>query len=464
MSDLHDAEPAHSAREAAHDHLPPLSQLPGLPHRSGAPRASIPPPPPTAPPPAPVEAARPWISPPHARAWIQTLPLADLVELLTRPTLRSALPALVPLLKVSDLIPCLRSPGMVERILPHLDRAQCKLLGPELASWLAPHLHLAWPLLAHLPLETVVLLPTRTFARLPISVLRRLPHAHRHYVSFHVRRVRSPSRDDHDQALYQGLCRILHLHVHKILDPQHLPGLAVGRPHAPLPSGPALRDAVQALRWLVDAVMSDDVKAVQVGPLKLSPLIAELRSAGLTELAAELERAQRDDRRCRTRSYGAAGIAYTADRIIAAHHARIDDVPAAPCTAQSDSPPSTDDDALPPTLRAALASALREASARHAGLGAHPSHPLPSNRYSAVITIDLPATAPTPSAASWASFEPIVAEQRSDLRDRIALHEIQLRWPSGATRALSTPAPAMPSTHGRPAVVLARVADRRERG
>ncbi|HEU4734104.1 MAG TPA: hypothetical protein VFT22_39710 [Kofleriaceae bacterium] len=467
MSDLEDVEPARGAREDAHDLAPHLSQLPGLPGRShvphesgpldppgrshgshgsgpsavsglpvpsGLPGLAVPSSAPHAPPSPCAAAARPWTSQPHARAWVQTLPLADLIELLARPTLHDALPALVPLLKVSDVIPCLRAPGMAPRILPHLDRAQCRLLGPELASWLAAHLHLAWPLLAHLPLETVVLLPARTFTRLPISVLRRLPHAHRHYVSLYVRRVRSGSRDEHDQALYHGLSRILHLHVHKILDPQHLPAVSGLHPLARMPVGPALRDALPGLRWLVEAVMCEDVKAVQLGPLRLSELFPELRSAGLPELAAELERAHREDRRGRARCHGASGIAYTADRAIAVEHARVDYAPDAPIGAPPAAAPSADDDALPQALHAALAGALREASARHAGLGPNPSHPLPTRRHVAVITIDLPATAPPPPAAAWTGFETVLAEPLDEPREHIAIHEVQLRWSSGVTR------------------------------
>jgi hypothetical protein len=256
-----------------------------------------------------------------ARSCLRGLPVATLRRTLKSPMLRDGLARLVPLLKVSDVIPCLEGPGMVELVLPWLDRSQCRLLGPEVAALIAPALHLNWAQLGHLPLETVVLVPTEAFWVLPVQVLKQLPEAHRHYVAPYVKRVRKLSHDHHDLALCRGLSEILHLYTHKVLDPEHIPDVTQLR--AVLRDG-SLRAKIRELRWLADAVMSPAVEAVQIGSLKLTTLIIALRKVGLAGLAGALELSLRLNRRARGYLCGADGVAYTRDGATAVQHSHVE--------------------------------------------------------------------------------------------------------------------------------------------
>ena len=345
----------------------------------------------------------------EARAGLRSLPLAKLLEVFKNAALRDALPQLVPLLKVSDVVPCLQSPGMVELVLPCLDPSQCKLLGPELATLIAPHLHRNWTLLDHLPLETVVLVPTTTFLALPLPVLRQLPDPHQQYLAPYVKGARKVSHDRHDLACAQGLCEILHLHAHKVLDPEHIPGSPQLRA---LQRGRSLRAKLLELRWLVDAVMVTSVEAVQLGSLKLSTLIVALRKVGLTGLAGDLEASLRKGRRSRNQLHGASGIAYARDRVVAVQHAQIGELP-------------------PPARAGALRDALDDGFARHAGM--HDQLPLPSPHYVPVICVELATPAPPSSAGKWHELEVALHDQLGEPCNGVAIQEVRLRWADATT-------------------------------
>src|SRR5882757_11045941 len=106
-----------------------------------------------------------------ARSRLHDAPPDVLHEILRDPWVHDALPELVPLLKGRDVLACVRVPDLAARLVPSLSPAQCKLIGPELASHVAPHLAGAWRQLAHLPIETVVMMPASGFAVLPATVL-----------------------------------------------------------------------------------------------------------------------------------------------------------------------------------------------------------------------------------------------------------------------------------------------------
>jgi hypothetical protein len=357
---------------------------------------------------------------------LRGLPPARLVASLGHPRLARALPRLVPLLKVSDLVPCLRAPGLAERLVPHLDPAQCKQVGPELASAITPAIAACWAQLEHLPLETVVRIPTATFAQLPVAVLARLPTAHRHYLMLHVAAVRpTASREDHDLALGTALRQILLLYSHKVLDPEHLPSLSELRA---LSRSAALGPRLQALRWLVDAVMTDEVKAVQVGALKLSTVTIELRRAGLTDLALELDRAFRFRRELRGLSYGADGIAYTDEHALAVRHRH---VAASSVFGASRSP--REGDPLAP-----LAAALRDAVDQHASVGpaGRQGHPLPTERYRSVIALALEDPRPRHTATAWQQLEAVLDQQLGAPRHGVLIHEVHITWAEGSTTRL----------------------------
>jgi hypothetical protein len=337
-------------------------------------------------------------------------PRDQLVEILTDPMVQHALRELVPALKVSDVLPCLETPGLPERLFPHLSPAQCKLLGPELASRIAPHLALAWSQLAHIPLETLVLVPTDAFATMPAATLRRLPAAHQRYLAPYIKRVRNVNDDDHELVRCEALCQILHLHAHKILDPEHIPSAPQLRA---LHASHGLRAKAHALRWLVDAAMSDEVKLVQIGALKLTALIVELRRVGLRELAGELAQFYQEQKQSRPLRFGADGIAYTRDHVVAMRHHRV-------------------------TEPGAIASTLREAVLRHASLRdaddparAHDGQPLPTARAVPVIALDLELAMPRGQAQ--AVLEAALADQLGEPRLGITVEEVCVRWPGGET-------------------------------
>jgi hypothetical protein len=352
----------------------------------------------------------PWrTSEQDARARVQSLPLPTLQHLLASPALQDGLPRLVPLLKVSHVVPCLQAPELTALVWPHLAAAQCKLLGPELAALIAPHLHLHWDQLEHLPLETVVLLPADTLCLVPLAVLRRLPILHRDYLAPFVKGARKVNHDLHELALCEGLSEILHLHTHKVLDPEHIPEPLALRA---LQRTTSLRATIQQLRWLVDAVMSPAVEAIQVSSLKLTTLALALRKAGLAGVANELELSPGDPRQARTRLHGAGGVAYTRDQVIAVHHARIDDA-------------------------GALAGALADAFHRHTGLarpgrGKHADQPLPTARHVPIISVELAAAHPPDTTTERHELEAVIYAQLGEPRHGIAIHEVQLRWADGS--------------------------------
>jgi hypothetical protein len=328
-----------------------------------------------------------------------------LLEILGDPWVTDALAELVPLLKISDVLPCLEVPGLVGRLVPCLSPAQCKQVGPELAAHVAPHLAARWSQLAHLPVETLVLMPTAVFASLPAGVLRTLPPAHQAYLAPYVKRVRNVSAADHDLALCEALCEILHVYRHKILDPEHIPSLAR------LGARASLAGELQRLRWLVDAVMSDAVKVVQLGALKLGTLIVELRRAGLRALANELAQIYQDHKAERALYFGADAIAYTDDHAIAVCQQAVGDL-------------------------AAIPSALRAAVLHHARLRDEPSDaaarerfPLPTARYLPVIALDLAAGLPRMSAQH--ALELAIADQLAAPSLGITIEEVCVRWPTG---------------------------------
>jgi hypothetical protein len=363
------------------------------------------------------------------RACLRILPIGKLCELLKNPTLTDGLARLVPLLKVSSVIPCLQAPGMVERLLPWLDPSQCKLLGPELATLIAPHLHLNWTQLDHLPLETVVLVPTETFWTLPIKVLKHLPAAHRQYLAPYVKGARKVNHDDHELALCQGLCQILHLHTHKVLDPEHIPGAPQLRA---LQRDRSLRAKIQELRWQVDAVMAASVEAVQLGSLKLTTLNVALRKVGVTALADELEIWLQRNKHARGWLHGAGGVAYTRDLAIAVQHAQIGE---ADLFAESQRTGGRGHTAR--TVKP-LADALSDAFHRHAGPAAwshghSEQHPLPTRRYAAVISLELAAAYPPDRANEWQALEAVLHEQLGEPCNRVTIQEVHLRWADATT-------------------------------
>lgn len=337
-------------------------------------------------------------------------PRDQLVEILGDPMVRDVLPELVPLLKVSDVLPCLQSAGLAALLIPCLSPAQCKLLGPELAALVGPHLALCWPQVAHIPLETLVLVPPSTFRALPAAVLRTFPPAHQSYLALYVKRVRKPDPGDHDLALCEALCQILHLHAHKILDPEHIPEPTRLRA---LRASCDLTAMSQTLRWLVDAVMSDAVKVVQLGALKLAPLIVELRRVGLRALAGELAQLYQSHKHERGLCYGADAIAYTDDHVIALRR-------------------------QPITGLGGLAGAVRDAVLRHATLrddaGAparRTDNPLPTARYVPVIALDFASDLPRLQAQQ--ALELGLRDQLSAPSLGITIEEVCVRWPNQAT-------------------------------
>lgn len=363
----------------------------------------------------------------EARACLHSLPRATLLQILESPALRDGLPELVPLLKVSDMIPCLQAPRMVELLLPCLAPSQCKLVEPELATLIAPYLQLNWGQLEHLPLETVVLIPTATFFELPLQVLKCLPDTHRKYVAPYVKGARKVNRDHHDLALCQGLSQILHLHLHKVLDPEHIPDVPQLRA---LQRDASLRAKIQQLRWLVDAVMTPSVKAVQVGSLKLPTLIVALRKVGLTRLAGELEIWLKRYKQPRGQPHGADGIAYTQGQVIAVQHARIGE-PDLFAKSQR-----TSECGLIVRTARPLGDALNDAFDRHAGRsapgrGPGEHHPLPTGHYLAVIALELAAAYPPDTDDESQELEAVLYEQLGEPRSGVTIQEVQLRWADG---------------------------------
>jgi hypothetical protein len=411
-----------------------------------------------------------------ARAGLRSLSLAQLVRVLADPMMHDGLPQLVPLLKVSDVIPCLRARSMAALVFRCLDPAQCKLLGPEVAALIGPYLPGAWSQLAHLPLETVVLIATDTFAELPVAMLRQLPPAHQCYLAPYVKRVRRVSRDDHDRVVCQALCQILHLYAHKIIDPEHIPETpqlrVVERDHA-------LRAKAHELRWLVDAVMTDAVKAVQLGALRLPTVVVELRRTGATELADELERHFKAHKARRAWRYG-GGLAYTQDRAIAVRHLRIEGASLAELTAAlRDAIDGVIDSAIDSVIDGVPGGAIGGApggaidratggaidrvpggatggvpggvpgSATDRAIGSVPggmpdgmidhateerhAPRLPTTRAVTAIAIELDAALPG-TAPAWAKLEAMIHARLDEPRARSAIHEVRLRGPSGTTR------------------------------
>ncbi|HET9624045.1 MAG TPA: hypothetical protein VFP84_21885 [Kofleriaceae bacterium] len=327
-----------------------------------------------------------------ARVRLHDAPRDVLVEILSDPLVHDALPELVPLLKPSDVVPCLAAPGLAGRLVPCLAPAQCKLLGPEHAATIAPHLAARWPQIAHLPIETVVMLPTEALSSLPAPVLRALPAAHQAYLAPYVKRVRNASEPAHDRVLCEALCEILHLHAHKVLDPEHIPNRAQLAAHA------SLAGERQRLRWLVDAVMDDAVRVVQLAPLKLNPLIVELRRAGLRALAGELAQLYHDHKDLRGLWFGADALAYTDDHVLAVRQQAVGELDA-------------------------IAGALRDAVRRHT--------PLPTARGLAIVALDL---APgVPRGAAQHALELAIAEQLAASGAGVTVEEVVVRWPTGAT-------------------------------
>lgn len=342
-----------------------------------------------------------------ARLRLPDAPRDVLIEILADPWVTDALTELVPLIRISDVVPCLEAPGLAARLVPHLSPAQCKLLGPEHAARIAPHLAARWSQLAHLPIETVVLLPTAVFASLPAAILRTLPPAHQAYLAPYVKRVRNVSAADHDLALCEALCEILHLYRHKILDPEHIPSLAR------LGARASLAGELQRLRWLVDAVMSDAVKVVQLGALKLATLVVELRRAGLRALASELAQIYQDDKPQRSRWFGADAVAYTDDHAIAISEQAVGEL-----------------GAIPSALRAGV---LHHTSQRDepSDAGARDRFPLPTARAVPVIALDLAAG--LPRLAAQHALELAIADQLAAPSLGVVIAEVCVRWPTGAT-------------------------------
>jgi hypothetical protein len=339
-----------------------------------------------------------------ARAWLGSLPIAALQDALRSPLVQDQLARLVPLLRVSRVIPCLHGPGMAELVVPWLDPSQCRLLGPEVATLIAPALELNWDQLGRIPIETVVLVPTDAFSTLPVQVMKQLPDAHRHYVAPYVRRARKVNHDHHELALALGLCETLHLYTCKVLDPEHIPDAEFLRT---LQRDDALCEKLVELRWLVDAVMTPSVEAVQLDALKLTTLAALLRKSRLGGLANELETALKERRGSRGPVYGAGRVAYTQHQAIAARHRSIDDAP----------------------LPEALPEALRDACTRLAGLGGRGVYPpLPIPSCTSVICVELAAADPPRSPAEWHELEAAIREQLGEPCNGVAIQEVQLRW------------------------------------
>jgi hypothetical protein len=314
---------------------------------------------------------------------------------------------------------------MVELVVPCLEASQCKLVGPELATLIAPALHLNWLQLHHLPLETVVLIPTETFLPLPIQLGKQLPDAHWQYVAPYVKGARKVSHDHHDLALGLGLCQILHLYAHKVLDPEHIPG----EPQlCALQRDGALPGKLGELRWLVDAVMTPSVEAVQVGSLKLTTLTLALRKVGLSALAGELELALKLNKHARGQHYGADGVAYTQSQATAVQHAWIGTPDVLATAARPDGCGSG----------CPLAGALNDAFDRHAGLavagsGRSVEHPLPTRHHVAVVCLELAAARPPTAAAAWHELEAVLHEQLGEPRNRVTIQEVRLHWASDTT-------------------------------
>lgn len=364
------------------------------------------------------EAARPELPrPPVFRDELRNPPRAQIAEMLADPALEASLPQIVPSLKVSDVLPSLQMEGLAALLIPHLSPAQCKLLGPELAPLLGPHLPRCWGQLAHLPLETVVLVAPETFAQLPASVLRTMPPDHQRYLAPFVKRVRNVDHADHELALCEALCQILHLYSHKVLDPEHIPSVTQLRALGELTA------KAQHLRWLVDAAMNPAVKLVQVGSLKLTALIVELRRVGLRELANELSHYYQSQKQHRAFRYGADGIAYTADHVIGMRHQRV-------------------------TEAGALAASLRDAVLRHASLRDNPDaitpgmpetehdrhrligHPIPSARYLPMLSLDLDLALPRHQTQQ--ALESVMHDQLGAPRLGVTIEEVRVRWSNGA--------------------------------
>jgi hypothetical protein len=375
-------------------------------------------------PPAPTSAP---LSPARlARLRLYGAERGELAEIFSDPKVHDALGELVPLIKPSDLVPCVQLPALTGLLVPNLSPLQCKQIGPELAHLIAPHLAQRWTQLAYLPLETVTLLAGPGVAELPAGVLRALPLAHQNVLAPYVKRVRNVSADLHDFALAEGLCKILHLYAHKVLDPEHIPEPLQLRL---LQASRALHGKTWLLRWLVDAAMSEHVRVVQLGTLKLTPLIVELRRAGLRELAGELAQVYQDHKAQRNLPYGADAVAYTDGQAFAVTYqpvADLGELPIALRTAVLRHAPLHDE----PASEAPEAPEAAQCKPAPSKPAPRTHYPLPTARYAPLIVLDL---AVPPSRAALPAIELVLNDQLAASRHGITIEDVSVRFADGST-------------------------------
>jgi hypothetical protein len=360
-------------------------------------------------------------------ACFQALSLDALIELLPHPELATCLTWLVPKVELDHVVPCVqRIPGVA---LKHLSGPQCKRLGPELAMFLGDHLRSAERILGFLPLETVVLMPPKVFWNLSSDLLESLPKGHQQYLTPLVRSAGKPGPsewDQHHRALCEGLCAILWRYQHKLLDPQNLPD---ARKLHDIQHTSTLRPKAQELRWLVESVMAEGIKAVQIGSLRLDELIAALGRVGLDDLVAELTVAK-EAGKGRGKSFGADGVEYSANLVEAVQHKSIgeEDIFS---ESERRNQRSRELKLVDP-----LCDALRAAFNQHAGLAASRSgnseeHPLPCQGYRTIINLVFTRAYPPVTDEDWNWIAAVLYDELAAPQDGVVIHTVRFCWNGG---------------------------------